>query len=281
VLRGVTGGLDLEVLRGIRGRQRPGTAVLRARIGEHLREHEGYVAFSGGKDSLVVLDLARQVDPGVPVVFFDSGLEFPETYVYLEELARRWRLNLDVIPAQPGLLEILIAGGRWDHHAPAVESPPVALHEALIARPAAIAHRRHGRGELWGVRAAESAGRRVAYAKALAGAECHCRPECVNAAARRAQHGGHIVRADGTIAFGPIWDWPHTTVWEHIAGCGLPINPVYAVLRAIGAPSDALRVSHMLDATRVEDGRVVWLRRGWPALFNELATLLPRLKEFV
>ena len=60
-------GLDVEVLRGIRGPSTT-TAALLTRIEEHLERWQGYVAFSGGKDSLVVLDLARRVEPQVPVV---------------------------------------------------------------------------------------------------------------------------------------------------------------------------------------------------------------------
>jgi len=37
-----------------------------------------YVAFSGGKDSTVLLHLVRSVFPEVPAVFVDTGLEYPE-----------------------------------------------------------------------------------------------------------------------------------------------------------------------------------------------------------
>lgn len=37
-----------------------------------------YVAFSGGKDSTVLLHLVRSLYPDVPAVFCDTGLEFPE-----------------------------------------------------------------------------------------------------------------------------------------------------------------------------------------------------------
>jgi len=37
----------------------------------------------------------------------------------------------------------------------------------------------------------------------------------------------------------------------------------------------------MIDANSLELGRVTWLRRGWPGLFEELAQVLPRLREFV
>ena len=37
-----------------------------------------YVSFSGGKDSTVLLDLARKIEPTIPAVFVDTGLEYPE-----------------------------------------------------------------------------------------------------------------------------------------------------------------------------------------------------------
>lgn len=37
----------------------------------------------------------------------------------------------------------------------------------------------------------------------------------------------------------------------------------------------------MLDGNRLEEGWVTWLRRDWPALFEELAVVLPRIREFV
>lgn len=37
-----------------------------------------YVSFSGGKDSTVLLDLARRVYPDIEAVFVDTGLEYPE-----------------------------------------------------------------------------------------------------------------------------------------------------------------------------------------------------------
>ena len=37
-----------------------------------------YVAFSGGKDSTVLLNLVRSIYPKVPAVFSDTGLEYPE-----------------------------------------------------------------------------------------------------------------------------------------------------------------------------------------------------------
>lgn len=265
-------GLNLDQLRGIR-QSTVDLDRVRDRIGAHLDDLDGFVAFSGGKDSLVVLDLARQVDASVPVVFYDSGLEYPETYAYLEQLQQHWRLNLEVIPARHTVLEVLAGSGHWDHTAPDVSGVPN-LRRILIDEPAAVAHDRHGPGVLWGVRSQESHGRAMAYRVALRDSPGDSRAE------QRQQHGGVIRRVDGTVAFGPIWDWRHPQVWGHIAGNRLPVNPVYAKLRQLGAPDHALRVSHMLDAGGLEQGRAVWLRRGWPAIYENLAAVLPRLREF-
>jgi len=43
-----------------------------------------YVAFSGGKDSTVLLDLVRRIYPDVPGVFVDTGLEYPEIRVFVK-----------------------------------------------------------------------------------------------------------------------------------------------------------------------------------------------------
>lgn len=54
--------------------------VTTTRIIEWYTYYHGdvYVAFSGGKDSTVLLDIVRRIFPEVPAVFCDTGLEFPE-----------------------------------------------------------------------------------------------------------------------------------------------------------------------------------------------------------
>lgn len=52
------------------------------------------VAFSGGKDSVVALSLARELRPNVDVVFLNTTIELPETIEYTRELAKLWNLNL-------------------------------------------------------------------------------------------------------------------------------------------------------------------------------------------
>lgn len=275
-------GLDLAQLRQLRERHRDHQHLV-TRIGEHLEQHDGYLAFSGGKDSTVIAHLARQADPAVPVVWFDSGLEFPETRTFINDLATAWNLNLHVIHARPTALEILVASGAWDHDAPITAT--VSLDQALIEAPAQLAHTTFGTGEIWGVRATESSGRRHRYAASLRlelAAHCHgcCPTSSSPTREQRARHGGIIRRADTTVAYGPIWDWKTTQIWEYLQGRAVPVNPLYQRLQELGAPEHSQRVSHVIDGDHLQRGRVTWLRRGWPQLYAELLEHLPRLAEY-
>ncbi len=275
----MTAGLDLQTLRRVAARRRglPAYGHLLDRIAEHLDAVDGFVAWSGGKDSTVVVDLARQVDPHIPIAFYDSGLQFPETLRYIDDLAGRWRLNLHVIAADPDLLTILIAGGGFDHKAPDRQLVG-ALGEEIIARSAAEAHRRFGRGSLWGVRAEESPGRRHLYRRSLA-AETRAQPH-LRRAEIRAAAGGLVRRADGTITYGPIWDWQRVHVFEYLAGRDIEPNPLYAKLAALGAPEHAIRVDSIIDASKLSNGHIGWLQKGWPSLYDALENALPRLGEW-
>lgn len=54
--------------------------ITQTRIVEWYLRYKGqaYVSFSGGKDSTVLLDLARRCFPDIEAVFVDTGLEYPE-----------------------------------------------------------------------------------------------------------------------------------------------------------------------------------------------------------
>lgn len=55
------------------------------------------VAFSGGKDSLVVLHLFRTVNDGkinLPVLNIDTGVKFPEIYRFIDKMQRLWGFQL-------------------------------------------------------------------------------------------------------------------------------------------------------------------------------------------
>ena len=52
------------------------------------------VSCSFGKDSVVVLYFAREVDPDIPVLWANTGVEFPEVIKFARKLTKEWGLNL-------------------------------------------------------------------------------------------------------------------------------------------------------------------------------------------
>lgn len=69
---------DLKIMQGWSLEQK--IKSTQAKIIEWYLHYEGnvYVSFSGGKDSTVLLDLARRAFPDIEAVFVDTGLEYPE-----------------------------------------------------------------------------------------------------------------------------------------------------------------------------------------------------------
>ena len=68
--------------------------ITQTRIMEWYNRYNGQVcvSFSGGKDSTVLLHIARQMYPDIPAVFSDTGLE----YSAIREFVKTWD-NVDII----------------------------------------------------------------------------------------------------------------------------------------------------------------------------------------
>ena len=52
---------------------------------EYYGEDGVYVSFSGGKDSTVLLDLARKLYPDISAAYVDTGLEYPEIRKFVKQ----------------------------------------------------------------------------------------------------------------------------------------------------------------------------------------------------
>ncbi len=52
-------------------------------------------------EDMVLLHMARQIRPEIPVVFLDTGYHFPELLEYRDRLAAQWHMNLiNILPEQ-------------------------------------------------------------------------------------------------------------------------------------------------------------------------------------
>lgn len=75
-------------------------------VAEALK-HKIYVAWSGGRCSTVALHLTIQQDPDIPVVFNNTGVEYPETVKYVREMAEAWRLNFNELNPEANFWDLV------------------------------------------------------------------------------------------------------------------------------------------------------------------------------
>ena len=79
-----------------------------ARIIEWYQHFEGkvYVSLSGGKDSTVLLDIARQVFPDIKAVFSNTGLEYPEIQSFVRSFD-----NVDIVRPKMRFDQVILKYG--------------------------------------------------------------------------------------------------------------------------------------------------------------------------
>lgn len=195
-----------------------------------------YVAFSGGKDSLVTLALVRQQRPDVAVVWSDDELIEPETLPYLRALAATWRLDLTIVA---GFARHAGWFDPWRHDPPFRAPDPAMLR---IGR----------RTEEWA--------RDVGFDGAFLGLRAQ---ERAYRAHNARQRGPLYAMPDGWRSQPLAW-WTLADVWAAIGAWDLPYNPAYDTLAAAGVPRDQQRVGPLPLAP----GWV--LRAAWPDLHRRL-----------
>lgn len=227
------------------------------RVRKHIHTAPGFVAFSGGKDSMTSLHLALQIEPNIPVCFYDSGIEFPENVEYIQHIANLYNINLHIIKSSPTVLDILRKEAYFDHRKMPVHLK-TSLVDAKITLPSREAHSRFGKGRIWGLRSEESRGRKMLL---------------------NPRHGSFVSK-DGEHITSPVWDWSSAQVFGYLYKNDIPENPLYEKMRQLGVEDKGLRVGSIIDGSNLDYGRITWLKRGWPDIYDRLRIALPRIDEF-
>jgi len=164
------------------------------------------VAFSGGKDSEVVLWLCLQVNANVPVVFNNTGVEYPETIRFVSAIAESWNLNITITHPEKSFWQCI-----EDYGFP-VGSKRKSRGKMccywLKEKPMLIAIRNRGYlGWFTGTTAVESWQRMF-----------HARDKGIC----------YHVKKFNTCKINPILWWTQEEVWQFIERECLPINEIYA-----------------------------------------------------
>jgi len=168
------------------------------------------VSCSFGACSVVVLHMALQIDPDIKVVFCNTRVEYPETYVYRDLLVEKWNLNL--IETKPiksfwqCVKEYGFPGFRkfWDKDR---RSAKPKCCEFLKERPLRMVCKEHDiKAQLNGLRAEESRARMFNFHD-------------------RGQY--YYAKTQKMWKFSPIAFWSYEQVWEYLLKHNIPVNEVY------------------------------------------------------
>jgi phosphoadenosine phosphosulfate reductase len=211
------------------------------------------VCYSGGKDSSVVLDLVRRVDPDAPVAFFDSGSELRSTYDVIE------RQRAEVIAPRYSMVEMARYAGWWGCADPVDPGCPFDAKLVVIEEPAETFVVRRGlRALASGLRAEESSAR-----------------------SKHARSRGVLYQGkDRTWRCNPISFWDLRDLWAYIASAGLDYNAAYDRMAEAGMPRESQRVATLLGARGDGMGRKMWLRRAEPEAWARLVREFPGLSLY-
>jgi phosphoadenosine phosphosulfate reductase len=156
----------------------------------------GGLTLTSSLGDCVLIDVATRVVPDLDVVFLDTQYHFPQTLSYLEQVRRRYDLNLRVISPE------VAADERWRTDTDAC---------CAVRKVAPLARALEGRSAwMTGLRRAETAARRLAP---VAGWD-----------ARR-----------GLVKVNPLATWSDTDVEAYVARNDLPRHPLESAgFRSIG-----------------------------------------------
>lgn len=73
---------------------------------EHLEEAKrACITSSFQAEDVVVLHMALQIEPEIPVIFLETGYHFPATLAYRDRIASDWNLNLLVVEPELSVAE--------------------------------------------------------------------------------------------------------------------------------------------------------------------------------
>lgn len=209
-----------------------------------------YVAFSGGKDSSVLLHLVRAVNPSVAAMFSDDEYLLPETKM--------------LVGRTPNLKKIAsnVRHTDWFWSWQNTNSLPSDTEWIETTNDAATewAHRNGYDGVAVGLRSEENSYRKMAIKR----------------------YGElFFVQSKKLWQCWPLAWWTVEDIWSAIVSMNIPYNAAYDKMDEMGISLDRQRIGPYANWRGVTQGQLTILKRGWPAEFSRFAKNHPEAMEWV
>lgn len=205
-----------------------------------------YLAFSGGKDSGVLLDMALRHKPITIVWLINYPL--PGQLQHIAAIEAHYGIQVKRVWVHEWANSEFAAHYGTDLTIP--DSVPVDLCYHRMA-DFIIAH--GWDGLLMGMRADESAKRRYVLSNTPL----------------------YFVQADGLWHGSPLFNWSVQDVWVYLTYHRLPIHPAYRDMINAGIPLKQCRVDGMDNVRIIEFGLHEQFKRLWPDRWSEFVRLNP------
>ena len=168
--------------------------------------------WSMGKDSTTMLAIARKAFLGkvpFPVIHIDNGIDFPETYKFREDLARKWKLDLMVVDSEvkPDLSGAACCGANKS-----IALKKVMEKYGFDALIVSIRRDEHG------IRAKE---------RYVSPRDRNFKWNYKNQPAEMWNDYSSSLDSKGHVRIHPLLDFNEIDIWQYIKKNKVPINPLY------------------------------------------------------
>ncbi len=166
-----------------------------------------HVAFSGGKDSAVLLDLVKRALPkgSFVVVFGDTGMEFPDTYAAVEK---------EMQACEKNETPFFVASSHFDPH----ESWKIFGPPARVLRWCCSVHKSTPQT----LKLREITGKNDYVGMDFVGVRKH-----ESVARSEYQYENYGKKQKGQYSFNAILEWTSAEVWLYIFAKGIYVNEAY------------------------------------------------------
>jgi 3'-phosphoadenosine 5'-phosphosulfate sulfotransferase (PAPS reductase)/FAD synthetase len=214
------------------------------------------LGWSAGKDSTALAALAASIGVRLRCFGEKDDLDYPAEELCLQRLSSEFGHEVDIIRPRVKLIEWLAQKGidlTSDLHGQAAELSSEHFYGLLNEHRA----REGYTAVLMGLRAAESRGRKM----------------------NRAMRGWLYTRQDGLSVGNPLVDWEDMDVHAFLVARNIPLLPMYLCLD-VGMDAMKMRKSWWVAGGIMANlgGHYTWLRRWWPDLWEQAATIDPRVR---